>query len=50
MDMMSPVYCLQCGRSHSGQLVRVVWVGQGGGGGGTLIAHMRDIQESASSR
>ena len=28
----SPVYCLRCGRSHSGQLVWVVWFGQGGGG------------------
>ena len=51
--MTSPVYCLQCGRAHSGQLVWVVWVGQGGGGGGggggrVLIA-LRDIQESAGS-
>ena len=31
--MTSPVNCLQCARSHSGQLVWIVGVGQVGGGG-----------------
>ena len=49
MNIHYDVIMLQCGRSHSGQLVRVVRVGQGGGGR-IVIAHMQDIQESAGSR
>ena len=39
-------------RSHSGQIVRAAWICQGGGGGegSELVAHIRDIQESAGSR
>ena len=36
-------------RSHPGQIVWAVSIGQGGGGS-ELIAHIHDIQESASSR
>ena len=47
--MTSPVYWLQCGRSHSGQLVWVVWVGRREGSH-VLIVHMCDIKEPGRNR
>ena len=43
---MSPIYWLQCEKSHWCNLDWVFWVGQGEGGGGR-IAHMGDLMESA---